>query len=67
MVEFVPKINPEGIYSAKRACVELGVTYYTLRSFRKKGFIEPINPKNRFRSRYTGQAIINCWYEAIKS
>lgn len=66
MQEFPPTCRPDGVYSAKRACVELGISYKTLRKYRTMGLIEPLNPTNKARSRYTGASIIECWYKAIK-
>ena len=61
MNEFRPQINPHGIFSAKRACAELGICYKTLRRYRLKGLIRPTNPNNLFRPKFSGKAIIDCW------
>ncbi len=66
MTELQPKCNPEGIYSVKRACVELGVCHRTFMKYRVKGLIEPINPENVVRPKFTGQSIIDCWKRLAK-
>lgn len=49
MRELVPTCDPEGVYSVKRTCAELGVSY------------KPLNPDNASRPKYSGQSIIDCW------
>lgn len=66
MKEFPPQCKPEGIYSAKRACYELGICYKTLRRYRRLNLIIPLNPDNKFRSKYSGSAIIACWENLVK-
>lgn len=61
MKEIKPDCAPEGIYSAKRTCVELGITYKTLRKYRQKGYITPMNPDNPYRPKYSGRSITDCW------
>lgn len=61
MREIKPTCNPFGVYSAKRTCAELGVSYKTLLKYRVSGFITPLNPDNPHRPKYSGQAIIDCW------
>lgn len=66
MKELPPKCLPEGIYAVKRACYELGVTYKTFRKYRERGLIQPINPENRIRPKYSGSSIIECWHNLSK-
>ncbi len=61
MTELQPKCNPEGIYCVKRACAELGVSFKTFRRYRELGLIAPVNPQNRYRPKFSGQSIIDCW------
>lgn len=61
MTETIPNCLPAGIYCAKRTCAELGVCYKTLRKYVRRGYIQPVNPNNHFRPRYSGKAIIECW------
>ena len=61
MRELVPTCDPEGVYSVKRTCAELGVSYKTLRKYKASGYIKPLNPDNASRPKYSGQAIIDCW------
>ncbi|EJW98085.1 hypothetical protein EVA_13809 [gut metagenome] len=49
------------MYTTKRVCAELGVCYKTLRSYRMKGLIQPVNPTATRRFKYTGQSILDCW------
>lgn len=61
MKELQPTCNPQGIYSAKRVCAELGISYKTLRKYRNRGYIKPMNPMNCWRPKYSGLSIIECW------
>ena len=61
MKELKPTCNPDGVYSVKRTCAELGISHKTLQKYREKGYIMPINPQNISRPKYTGQSIIDCW------
>lgn len=61
MTELQPKCNPDGVYSVKRACAELGVSFKTFDKYRMMGLIAPLNPCNRTRPKYSGQSIIDCW------
>lgn len=61
MTELIPTCNPDGVYSVKRTCAELGVSYKTLRKYRECGYIKPMNPDNAVRPLFSGQAIIRCW------
>lgn len=61
MIEFEPTCRPNGVYSVKRTCAELGVSYKTLRRYRESGYIKPLNPTNRLRPKFSGKAIIRCW------
>ena len=56
MRELVPTCDPEGVYSVKRTCAELGVSYKTLKKYKESGYIKPLN-----RPKYSGQSIIDCW------
>lgn len=49
MRELVPTCDPEGVYSVKRTCAELGVSYKTLRKYKASGLIKPLNPDNASR------------------
>lgn len=66
MKEFQPQCKPEGIYSAKRACYELGICYKTLKKYKDLGIIKALNPGNKYRLKYSGQAIIDCWHSFAK-
>lgn len=66
MKEIKPQCTPDGIYSAKRACYELGICYKTLQKYKKMGLIKALNPENRYRLKYSGQAIIDCWLSFSK-
>lgn len=66
MIETRPTCDPEGVFSVKRTCAELGVCHKTLRKLRSLGLIEPVNPDNRARLKYTGRAIIDCWDKASR-
>ena len=61
MIESKPIVDPLGVYSVKRACAALAVSYKTLRKYRMNGHIQPINPDNLHRLKYTGQSILDCW------
>lgn len=61
MKETKPTCNPEGVYSVKRACAELGVSHKTFSKYRQCGYIKPLNPNNTYRPKYSGQSIIDCW------
>lgn len=61
MKELMPTCAPDGVYSVKRTCAELGISHKTLRKYRENGYIKPINPENLSRPKYSGQAIIDCW------
>lgn len=65
MTELQPKCNPKGIYCVKRACAELGVSFKTFRRYREMGLIAPVNPQNRYRPKFSGQSIIDCWNKLI--
>ncbi|MCM1311097.1 MAG: DNA-binding protein [Bacteroides sp.] len=66
MIETRPTCDPEGVFSVKRTCAELGVCHKTLRKLRSLGLIEPVNPGNRARLKYTGRSIIDCWDKASR-
>lgn len=61
MIEDKPTCSPNGVYSVKRTCAELGVSYKTLRKYRESGYIKPLNPTNFLRPKFSGEAIIRCW------
>ena len=63
MIEIRPKCDPDGVFSVKRTCAELGVCHKTLRKLRRMGLISPCNSNPR-RLKYTGQSIIDCWDKA---
>ena len=63
MIESKPIVDPLGVYSVKRACAALEVSYKTLRKYRMNGHIQPINPDNLHRLKYTGQSILVCWFK----
>lgn len=66
MKELAPKCDPNGVYSVKRVCMELGVCHKTFMRYRVKGLIQPLNPGNSRRPVFSGQAIIECWNKLIK-
>ncbi len=66
MTELPPKCDPEGIYSVKRACAELGVCHKTFIKYKAFGLIAPENPDNARRPKYSGKAIIDCWHKVTK-
>ncbi len=61
MKEIKPTCNPHGVYTAKQACAELGISYKTLQKYRAYGYIKQLNPGNPYRPKFSGQAIIECW------
>ncbi len=61
MRELEPKCDPEGVYSVKRTCVELGICHKTFLKYRAKGLIKPLNPGNSRRPVFSGKSIIECW------
>lgn len=61
MKELKPTCDPDGVYSVKRTCIELGISHKTLRKYKKRGYIQPVNPNNVCRPKYSGQSIIDCW------
>lgn len=61
MKEVMPACNPNGVYSVKRTCAELGISHKTLHKYRNNGYIKPLNPQNIYRPKYSGQSIIDCW------
>ena len=66
MKELRPTCDPEGVYSVKRTCAELGVSHKTLKKYRDNGYISPLNPGNSSRPKYSGQSIIDCWNTLMK-
>ena len=44
MRELVPTCDPEGVYSVKRTCAELGVSHKTLKKYKENGYIKPLMP-----------------------
>lgn len=54
MRELVPTCDPEGVYSVKRTCAELGVSHKTLKKYKENGYIKPLNPDNASRPKYSG-------------
>ena len=66
MRELKPTCNPNGVYSVKRTCAELGISHKTLRKYRENGYIEPVNPNNIHRPKYSGKSIIDCWEKLIR-
>jgi hypothetical protein len=61
MKEIRPACDPNGVYSVKRTCAELGISNKTLRKYRENGYIKQLNPGNVSRPKYSGQSIIDCW------
>ena len=61
MKEIKPTCDPNGVYSVKRTCAELGISNKTLRKYRLHGYIQPLDPNNPYRPKYSGQSIIECW------
>lgn len=61
MTEDKPTCSPNGIYSVKRTCAELGVSHKTLQRYRESGYIKPLTPANLLRPKFSGIAIIRCW------
>ena len=53
MKELKPTCDPDGVYSVKRTCAELGVSHKTLRKYRDNGYIRPLNPQNLSRPEYS--------------
>lgn len=66
MKETQPQCDPSGVYSAKRACAELGVSYKTLSKCRSQGYIVALNPLNLKRPKFSGQSIIDCWTKLMR-
>lgn len=52
MKEIKPTCDPNGVYSVKRTCAELGISNKTLRKYRLNGYIQPLNPNNTYRPKY---------------
>lgn len=65
MRELPPTCNPNGVYSVKQACAELGISQKTLTKYRLLGIIAPLNPMNINRPKFSGQSIIDCWKKSI--
>ncbi|MBD5246593.1 MAG: DNA-binding protein [Barnesiella sp.] len=65
MIETCPNCDPDGVFSVKRTCAELGICNKTLRKLRRLGLIAPCN-NNPHRLKYTGQSIIDCWKKASR-
>ena len=66
MIETRPTCDPEGVFSVKE---NLCRTWRVSQDFTKTaplGLIEPVNPGNRARLKYTGRAIIDCWDKASR-
>ena len=61
MKEIRPACDPNGVYSVKRTCAELGISNKTLKKYTENGYIQPLNPNNVSRPKYSGQSIIDCW------
>ena len=61
MKEIRPAWDPNGVYSVKRTCAELGISNKTLWKYRENGYIKQLNPGNVSRPKYSGQSIIDCW------
>ena len=61
MKETPPTCDANGVFCAKVTCAELGVCYRDLRKLRELGLIEPTNPGNKHRPKYSGQSIRDCW------
>ena len=61
MKEIRPACDPNGVYSVKRTCAELGISNKTLKKYRENGYIQPLNPNNVSRPKYSGQSIIDGW------
>ena len=53
MKEIRPACDPNG--------AELGISNKTLKKYRENGYIQPLNPNNISRPKYSGQSIIDCW------
>ena len=47
MKEIRPACDPNGVYSVKRTCAELGISNKTLKKYRDNGYIQPLNPNKR--------------------
>ena len=41
MKEIRPACDPNGVYSVKRTCAELGISNKTLKKYRENGYIQP--------------------------
>ena len=50
MKEIRPACDPNGVYSVKRTCAELGISNKTLKKYRENGYIQPLNPNNVSRT-----------------
>ena len=61
MKEIRPACDPNGDYADNLTCSELGSSNKTLKKFRETGYIQPLNPNNVSRPKYSGQSIIDCW------
>lgn len=61
MKETPPTCDLRGVFCAKVTCAELGIGYRELRTLRERGIIKQTNPENRFRPKFLGQEIHDCW------
>lgn len=66
MRETPPTPDPQGRYSVKAAVIMLGTCHKVFQKLRRAGLIEPINPDNKSRPKFSGQSIIDCWDKATK-
>ena len=61
MVNKMPDVDPEQVFTVKETCAILGVCKDTIADRRKRGLIKPVNPKAERRFKYKGSAIIRLW------
>ena len=61
MNESRPIVDPDGIYGVKRAAALVGQSRTTFWKHYKNGVFVQHNPGNKFRPKFTGQALINGW------
>jgi len=63
MITSKPNVDPEGLYTARKAAEALGISNTTIRKYARLGLIEMHIHKATGRQVYKGADIIKCWRE----
>lgn len=66
MNEAPPNCPSDFTYCVKVTCALIGISKTSLTEYRRRGWITPTNPNNKFRPKYSGQSI-NELYEKLKT